>query len=89
MGTIICAYCRKPLERLNSVESEVREDVQEKTEYMCTNTGCEFGSRVIHESKRPLRKQGYITVYMLQKQPEPKSRLRRLFGEMAGQFSIW
>ncbi len=89
MSTIICAYCRKPLELMNSIQSEMREDLQVKSEYMCTNTNCEFGSRVIHEARVPLQKQGYITVHMLQKRQEPKSRLRRIFGELAGQLSVW
>ena len=88
MSTIICAYCRKPLELMNSIQSEMCEDLQVKAEYMCTNTDCEFGSRVIHESKQPLQKHGYITVYMLQKRPAPKGRLRKLFGEMAGHLSL-
>lgn len=86
--SIICAYCRKPLELLKSVESEMGEDLQEKAEYMCTNAECSFGSRIIHESRRPLRKQGYITVYMLNNREQPKSRLRRIFGDLAGQLSF-
>lgn len=89
MSIITCAYCGKPLERLSSVESEVGEYVREKTEYMCTNTQCDFSSRIIHEHRRPLQKQGYITVHMLQKRPQPKSGLRRIFGELAGQFTFW
>lgn len=84
---IICAYCRKPLELLNSVESEVGENLHERKEYMCTNTRCEFSSRIIHESRRPLLKQGYITVHMLNNREEPKSWFKKL-GERAGQLSL-
>jgi hypothetical protein len=73
---------------MNSIESELGEDLQEKTEYMCTNAQCEFGSRIIHESRRPLQKQGYITVHMLLKKEEPKSWLRKLLRERTGQLSF-
>ncbi len=86
--SMTCAYCRRPLERLSSIESEVGEDLHERTEYMCTNTGCQFSSRIIYESKRPLVKQGYITVHMLNNRVAPKGKLRKLFGELAGQLSI-
>jgi hypothetical protein len=88
MSSLVCAYCRKPLERLSSLESEVGEAVQERTEYMCTNTGCRFSSRIIYESKRPLHKQGYITVHMLNKREEPKSWIRKLFRERAQELSF-
>jgi lipopolysaccharide biosynthesis regulator YciM len=82
-----CAYCRRPLERLNTLESEIGDDVREKIEYMCTNINCEYSSRVIYEWKRPLEKKGYITIAMLNRREPPKSRLRRLFGGFADQLS--
>jgi hypothetical protein len=64
------------------------EDLHLRAEYMCTNTKCDFSSRIIHEFNRPLQKKGYITVHMLQKKKEQKSGFRRLFGELAGQVSL-
>lgn len=83
--TLLCAYCLRPLEPIHSVESEVGDTVQEKTELMCTNTRCRHGSRIIEQSSRPVHKDGYITMRMLSKKVPPKSRLRKLFGEMTGQ----
>ncbi len=86
--TIICAYCRRPLELLSSIESEVGENLHEKKEYMCTNTSCAYSSRIIHESRSPLQKQGYITVHMLNRKEEPKSWFKKLLGERVGQLSL-
>ena len=85
---IVCAYCRRPLERLSSIESEVGEDLHERTEYMCTNTRCDYSSRIIYESKRPLLKQGYITVHMLNNKVPSKGWLRKLFEDRVGQLSL-
>lgn len=82
-----CAYCRRPLERLNTVESEVGDDLHEKVEYMCTNIQCQYGSRIIYEWKRPMQKKGYITIAMLNRREPQKSRLRRIFGGIAGQLT--
>ncbi len=87
--SLVCAYCRRPLERLNSIESEIGEDLQEKTEYMCTNTRCQFSSRIIYESRRPHLKHGYITVHMLQKKDPPKSWLRKLLEQRTAQLSAF
>ncbi len=84
--SIVCAYCGRPLERLNSIESEVGENLHEKTEYMCTNIRCQFASRIFYESRWPHRKQGYITVPMLQKKDPPKSWFRKLFGTPVEQY---
>ncbi len=86
-SSMVCAYCRRPLERLNTVESEMGEDLHEKTEYMCTNINCQFSSRIIYESKRPHVKQGYITIHMLQKKDPPKNWLRKLLDQHVGQMS--
>ncbi len=87
MGSLVCAYCRKPLERLAGIESEVGEQLHETIEYMCTNVQCRFSSRIIYQSSRPLQKQGYITVHMLNRREEPKSWFRKLFRE-AGHLSL-
>ncbi len=85
--SIICAYCRRPLELLSSIESEVGENLQETREYMCTNTRCAYSSRIIHELRSPLQKQGYITVHMLNRKEEPKSWFKKL-GERAVHLSL-
>ncbi len=86
-SSLVCAYCRRPLERLTGIESEVGEQLHEITEYMCTNIHCQFASRIIYQSSRPLQKQGYITVHMLNKREEPKSWFRKLFRD-TGQLSF-
>ena len=86
--SLVCAYCGRPLERLNSIESEIGEDLHEKTEYMCTNIRCQFPARIIYESLRPQLKHGYIRVHMLQKkEPPPKSWFRRILDQQIAQVS--
>ncbi len=85
--SMVCAYCGRPLECLKSIESEIGEHLQEKTEYMCTNIGCQYASRIIYETTRPQLKHGYIRVHMLHKKDPPKSWFKKLFGERTGQVS--
>ncbi len=86
--SLLCAFCNMPLELINSIESEVGSTVQEKMEYMCSNPRCKHGSRIIHESSRPLRKDGYITLSVLHKKDPPKKWFWKLFGDRTSQPSL-